>query len=297
MSLRFVEPPREDSLAVPGAQLYLRDVGTGSTLIVLHGGPDFNHNYLLPEMDTLAGNFRLIYYDQRGRGKSSGEVAPDDVTIESEVEDLECVGRHLGLDAVALLGHSWGCLLAMEYATRYPDRTSRLILMNPAPASHVDFMHFRRQREFKEAENLSAMCRLAATEGFAQGDIEVEARYYRAHFGSTVKRPQDLDGVVSRLRSHFTPHDILKARAIEERLYDQTWLKPEYNVLDRLARRPPRTLVIHGDCDFVPQDCAMSIVDAIAGAQLALLENCGHFAYLERTEEVKNIINRFCSKC
>jgi len=119
----------------------------------------------------------------------------------------------------------------------------------------------------------------------------------RPAFGSTVKRPQDLDGVVARLRSHFTPHDILKARAIEERLYDQTWRKPEYNVLDRLARRPPRTLVICGDCDFIPRDCAMSIVDAIPGAQLALLENCGHFAYLERMEEVMNSINRFCSKC
>jgi proline iminopeptidase len=297
MSLRFVELPREGSLTVPGAQLYLRDVGTGTTLIVLHGGPDFNHNYLLPEMDTLAGNFRLIYYDQRGRGKSSGEVAPDEVTIESEVEDLDCVRRHFGLDAVALLGHSWGCLLAMEYATCHPDRTSGLILMNPAPASHVDLMRFRQQREVEEAENLSTMRRLAATEGFAQGDIEAEARYYRAHFGSTVKRPQDLDGVVARLRSHFTPHDILKARAIEERLYDQTWRKPEYNVLDRLARRPPRTLVISGDGDFIPRDCAMSIVDAIPGAQLALLENCGHFAYLERLEEVMNIINGFCTKC
>ena len=169
--------------------------------------------------------------------------------------------------------------------------------MNPAPASHVDLMRFRQQREVMEAESLSAMCRLAATEGFAQGDIEVEARYYRAHFGSTVKRPQDLDSVVARLRSHFTPHDILKARAIEQRLYDQTWCKPEYNVLDRVVRCPSRTLVIRGDYDFIPQDCAMSIVDAIPGAQLALLENCGHFAYLERTEDVMNIINRFCSQC
>jgi len=48
----------------------------------------------------------LIYYDQRGRGKSSGEVAPDDVTIESEIEDLDRVRRHFGLDAVALLAHS-----------------------------------------------------------------------------------------------------------------------------------------------------------------------------------------------
>src|SRR5262245_47742741 len=121
---------REGCIPVPGAQLYFREIGTGVPLVVLHGGPDFNHGYLLPDLDRLSRSFRLIYYDQRGRGRSSGTVSPEDVGIDSEIDDLETVRRHFGLDAVSLLGHSWGGLLAMEYATRHPDRLSHMILLN-----------------------------------------------------------------------------------------------------------------------------------------------------------------------
>lgn len=90
-AIRTGAPPRvhEGYFPVPGARLYFREVGNGRPLVILHGGPDFNHNYLLPEMDGLSNAFRLIYYDQRGRGKSSPAVAPDAVTIESEVDDLD----------------------------------------------------------------------------------------------------------------------------------------------------------------------------------------------------------------
>ena len=98
---------------VRGSRLFVREVGDGTPLIVLHGGPDFNHRYLLPELDELAQDFRLIYYDQRGRGRTSLDVRPDDVTIESEIDDLECLRRYFGFVQIALLGHSWGSLLAL----------------------------------------------------------------------------------------------------------------------------------------------------------------------------------------
>ena len=81
--------PREGYIPVDNAELYYRDTGRGQTIIVLHGGPDFAHNYLLPDMDRLSDSFRLIYYDQRGRGKSAGNVQPGDVSIASEIADLE----------------------------------------------------------------------------------------------------------------------------------------------------------------------------------------------------------------
>src|SRR4030095_12915475 len=127
---------------VSGAELYFREVGRGSPIVILHGGPDFNHNYLLPDMDRLADAFRLIYYDQRGRGKSSPGVAPEDVTIESEIDDLDRLRQYFGLNAISVLGHSWGGLLAMEYATRHSDRVSHLILLSTAPASHADLVRF-----------------------------------------------------------------------------------------------------------------------------------------------------------
>jgi proline iminopeptidase len=274
----------EGHVPVPGARLFFREVGTGPTIVVLHGGPDFDHHYLLPEMDRLASAFHLIYYDQRGRGRSS-RVHAEDVGIDSEVLDLDAVRRHFDLDAMTLLGHSWGGLLAMEYATRFPERISRLILMNPAPASHADLVRFREGRREREPQNLERMRELAATPAFAAGDIEAEAAYYRVHYAAALRRPEWVETVVARLRVHFTPADVLVARAIENRLYDQTWNRPDYDLRPGLGRLKAPTLVIHGDGDFVPLECSEHIARAVPGARLVVLEDCGHFSYLEKPIE------------
>jgi pimeloyl-ACP methyl ester carboxylesterase len=78
----------ESRVPVQGAGLYCREVGQGVPMIVLHGGPDFDLSYLLPELDGLSDKFHLIYYDQRGRGRSADDVKPEDVTLESETRCL-----------------------------------------------------------------------------------------------------------------------------------------------------------------------------------------------------------------
>ena len=90
-------------------------------------------------MDRLSDSFRLIYYDQRGRGKSAAHVQPEDVSLASEMQDVESVRAFFRLESAVVLGHSFGGLLAMEYALRHPDRVSHLILMNTAPASYDGF--------------------------------------------------------------------------------------------------------------------------------------------------------------
>ena len=85
--------PRESRIPVGKTSIYSREIGRGQPIIVLHGGPDFDHGYLLPDLDRLADAFRLIYYDQRGRGRSADQVMPEDVTLASDIDDLDKV-RH-----------------------------------------------------------------------------------------------------------------------------------------------------------------------------------------------------------
>ena len=136
--------PLESRIPVGTASLYSREIGRGQPIIVLHGGPDFDHGYLLPDLDRLADSFRLIYYDQRGRGRSRDHVLPEEVTLTSDVDDLDRVRQHLHPRSAAVLGHSWGAVLALEYALRHPERVSHMILMNPAPASARDFAVLRK---------------------------------------------------------------------------------------------------------------------------------------------------------
>src|SRR5436190_23847830 len=94
---------RERLIPVGKAALYSREIGRRQPIIVLHGGPDFDQSYLLPEMDDLANAFRLIYYDQRGRGRSADQVLPEQVTLTTEVEDLDKVREHFHLKSATLL--------------------------------------------------------------------------------------------------------------------------------------------------------------------------------------------------
>ena len=65
---------REGYIPINKGEIYTREIGQGKPIIILHGGPDFDHTYLLPDMDRLSDTYRLIYYDQRGRGKSAQNI-------------------------------------------------------------------------------------------------------------------------------------------------------------------------------------------------------------------------------
>lgn len=285
--------PHESYISVQNAELYYREIGQGRPIFILHGGPDFDHTYLLPDMDRLSGDFRLIYYDQRGRGRSSGNVQPEDVSIQSEIEDLEALRDYFRLESVAVLGHSWGGVLAMEYAIRHPDRVSHLILMNTAPASHDDYALFRQEFVKKLGDDAEKRQALSSSAAYAEGDPDTVAAYYRIQYGATVKRPGDLEKVIASLRSSFTKESILKSWAIEDRLMDETWGLSEYDLLPELRRLSIPTLVIHGDYDFVPVECSVHIAQSIQGARLVVLEDTGHFSYLESPNAVREAIVDF----
>jgi proline iminopeptidase len=205
---------REGYVAVENARLYWREIGQGQPTIIIHGGPDFDHNYLLPDMDCLSDSLRLIYYDQRGRGRSVANA--ESVTIQSEINDLESLRQYFQLECAAILGHSWGGVLAMEYAIRHPDRVSHLILMNAAPASHGDLMMVRQERRKTTAGDLEELKVLSSTRRYEEGDLEADAEYYRIHFRATLRQPEHLERVINRLRLSFTKQGIRKARAIEK---------------------------------------------------------------------------------
>ncbi len=111
-----------------GVELYYRIMGAGEdTVVVLHGGPGAGMHTVIPMMKPLADSFTLIFYDQRGGGRST---LPEDTTQlqpQHYVEDLEAVRNHFGLDQINLITHSFGSILVAEYAQKYPDRLKRMV--------------------------------------------------------------------------------------------------------------------------------------------------------------------------
>ncbi|MGD2136477.1 MAG: alpha/beta fold hydrolase, partial [Gemmatimonadales bacterium] len=137
----------EDTVRVNGVELYVRTVGEGPDVVVLHGGPGAHHDYLLPHFDALAVGRRLRYYDQRGGGRSP---VPRDVPVgwREHVADLDALVAHWDIVPATILGYSWGALLALLYAATHSDRVDRLALVSPAPLDHEHRAEF--QRRFAE---------------------------------------------------------------------------------------------------------------------------------------------------
>jgi proline iminopeptidase len=278
----------ESFVPVANAELYCRQTGAGRPVVVVHGGPDFDHRYLLPDLDRLSDGYRLIYYDQRGRGRSRGDVELETLGIERYVDDLDRVRASLQLDAVAVLGHSWGGHVALHYALRHPDRVSHLVLMNTAPACHGDYVLTRQERLRRRAGHAGALDALAAR--YRDGDPQAAAEFYRIDFAAAFARPDRVD----RLRLSFTSRDdVLGGLAIEERLMQGLYWSQGFTLIPELRRLRVPALVIHGDRDFVPIEAAAHIVDAIPGARLVVIEECGHFAYIEAPERVREAMDAF----
>lgn len=114
-----------------GVHLAYRAVGNGpDTVLVLHGGPGVHMGYLTEALDPLARSRTLIYYDQRGRGRSE-LVADSRIDAAADVRDLESVRRHFGLERITAIGHNWGAALATLYAAEHPERVERFVFVSP----------------------------------------------------------------------------------------------------------------------------------------------------------------------
>ncbi|MGH8925685.1 MAG: alpha/beta fold hydrolase [Acidimicrobiia bacterium] len=123
--------------------------------------------------------------------------------------------------------------------------------------------------------------------------MKTESDYYRIHFRLTCPHPAQLEQIVGRLRSNFTEASVLLARAIEHRLYDQTWLVPGYDLLPLIAGLDLPTLVLQGEHDFVPVEIPTRIAAGMLNGRLTVLGGCGHFAYFQSPDLVRRHVAEF----
>ncbi|MFW6010637.1 MAG: alpha/beta fold hydrolase, partial [Gemmatimonadota bacterium] len=110
------------------ARIHYRVLGRGAdTVVAIHGGPGAGMNSILPDLEPLTESFTVIFYDQRGGGRS--ELPADTALLRAEyfVEDLEAVRRHFGLERMKLFTHSFGSILAARYAQEYSNRVDWMV--------------------------------------------------------------------------------------------------------------------------------------------------------------------------
>src|SRR5690242_9154729 len=281
------EQTAEPLVELNGVRLYTRHVGNGPSVVVLHGGPGAHHDYLLPQYDRLAEGRTLLYYDQRGGGRSP---VPRDVAVgwREHVADLEALRDHWQLERLTLLGYSWGGLLAVLYALEHPDRVARLALVSAAPVTAVWRDEFERRFAARMAEPWIARSRAELTaSGLAKTDPE---RYRRMAFALSVA-------------GYF--HDPSHAREmtpfrVTERTRRAVWDSlGEYDLRERIRHTfpsgtAPRSLLLHGIYDPMPIEAARETA-ALLGTRLIELAT-GHAPHVEATEDFGRALDGFLPK-
>jgi proline iminopeptidase len=277
----MADEERTERVALRGAELFVRRVGAGPPVVVLHGGPGAHHDYLRPGFDGLARDRELIYYDQRGGGQSA---VPRDVPVgwTEQVADLEALRAHWRLDRMTVAGYSWGGLLALLYAVEHPDRLERLALVSPAPA-------WRTAREGFERT-------------FAQRNLDPVFQEERRRLRESGLRERDPAAFQQRIfELSVAPYFYDPARARELTLFrvtgrtqQEVWASlGDYDLRPRLpALQGTPSLVLHGENDVIPIDASRAAAQLI-GAEFRTIARCGHVPYVEAYEEFVRAVGGF----
>jgi len=273
-------PARTTLRAVRGVQLFERRLGEGPPVVVLHGGPGAHHDYLLPGYDRLATGRELVYYDQRGGGRSP--VARDvPVGWQEHVADLDALREAWGLDRLVLLGYSWGALLALLYATANPMHVARLALVSPAPAWRAARDDFERAFQARTTAPALQAERAALREsGLRERD---PAGYQRRLFELSV-------------RAYFADparaHELTPFR-VTGRTQQEVWASlGDFDLRPSLGAVTCPALVLHGDADPIAPAAAQEVATLLR-AEWHLLPGCGHVPHVEAPEAFVALLDRF----
>jgi proline iminopeptidase len=270
------------------ALLFFRSVGKGTPLIVLHGGPGMSHDYLAPQVtQLLADDLRLIFYDQRASGRSTGLEDTTRLTMVQFVEDLEQVRRALGLERMNLLGHSFGGLLAMYYAATYPSQVERLLLIDPSPASwELNFPYFRQTIEERRTEaEQRELDEIAMHEGY-RNDPAAMQRRFRVNFRTYFKDRTLSDSLALEIDEQWLENYNVTNRLVWEDL-------GRYDIHEQLNRVSAPTLIVYCDASVLSRKGAEAISAHIPVSRLIVLEDVGHFPYIEAPQAFMAAVKAF----
>ncbi len=291
VSMSTAQTPGSGFVPVKGGRLYYVTLGKGEPLIILHGGPGLDHGYFLPQMEILSEKYQLIFYDQRACGRSDVDVDSATITMDQFVEDLDSLRSWFRFDKLNLLGHSFGGLLAMRYALKYPERLHTLLLVNSTPSSSawrdssIQMLNKREDEQTKEK-----LAELTGSPAFKTMEPAAMETFYRLFFKKSFYDQSKVKDLSLKFRDSFA-----ETNRMMNYLYRDSSVY-SYDLNDTLAGLSIPSLIISSEADIIHPLAVEELHKSLKRSEYVFMEGCGHFPFVEQPESFKRVIEKFLNK-
>lgn len=257
------------TLLLVNVDLHCMEEGEGPPLVVHHGGPGLDHSTIEPHLRPLSEFFYLVFFDHRGTGRSATPQGAEPYHIDQFASDVEALTQTLGIPAFALLGHSFGGVVALHFALNHPQMLTHLVLVS-TPVSH---------QYIKDVED--AIPRTLSPEALA----ELASLQNQPPSDYIIRR-----GIELLAPLYFHDPDRVSELNLESVRYgpetQAVWDSLEgFDLRPRLREIKVSTLVITGDHDVsVSVERAKQAADALPKGKLLVIKDSGHYPYIEAPE-------------
>jgi proline iminopeptidase len=282
--------PRTRRVTVRGRRTfeYISQGKGPATLLVHPGGPGYSYHYLRPLMKLANANLRVILFNPRGVGHSWSPSRPSAYTVGNLAEDVDALRAALDIDELHLLGFSAGGFVALEYAHRFEEELSSLLLCDAAGSTE----------ELRQAMRLM-VSKAAPKQRTRLAELEKAKAFHTPEYQALVERiwapfnTRFLNGSPSELRATKLSRAVYRAmltRSGNEFVVDGTlarWDGRKY-----YAKIEVPTLVLVGRYDFF-LEASMEMAERIVPAHLRVLPRASHYAHLEQPREFLNAVREF----
>jgi len=257
-------------IEINGVRTYYDEYGSGAPVVLVHGLGGTGTDIWKKQIADLAHDFRVVVYDLRGSGRS--EVTPGPYTIELLASDLDALVQALGLGRVALMGHSMGGSIVLEYAATRPDSVRAVVAVAaPTELPEQGKAGLETRAQTVEAEGMSAVAETVATNGLAPS-------FREAH-------PEEFQELISLLAGNNVHGYAAQCRALVA-----------MDVTPHLGSIQAPVLLVCGELDAVsPPAVNEANAAAVPDARVVQIPDCAHIVPWEKPEALREAVRPFLS--
>lgn len=268
-------------------KLHFRTFGTGKPVLIINGGPGMDSNGFEKVAQDLAQmNCQTIIYDQRGTGKSIlQKSSTEEVTMDLMVDDIENLRRHLKIEKWTILGHSFGGIMATYYASKHPETIDKLIFSSSGGVN-LKFMNYVQERlnnnlTVTERDSLNYYQRKRESGDNSQTTIQKRAQFLAKAY------------VFDKSKSNAIAQRMTTTNYTINSLVFQNLQKIKFDCTASFSNFKQPVLVLQGKNDIISTETAEEIAKSFPNSKLVLMENCGHYGWLDAHELYFNSIHKF----